>query len=201
MNIYTLYVKTHKKTGLRYLGYTKQNPHKYTGSGVDWLNHLKTHGHSVDTEILYQSENKSEVTRLGTYYSLKWNILNSQDDYGNKIWANKIVESGSGGGRKKGFKMQPSSIEKIRSRATGRVQSEESKVKRRMPRPNFDPWNKGKLLREIFSDDVRRMKYGSFGENNHSFGKEVPKKVCPHCNKNVDIRNYARSHGDKCRFK
>jgi hypothetical protein len=29
----------------------------------------------------------------------------------------------------------------------------------------------------------------------------VPKKVCPQCNKEVDIRNFSRSHGDRCKFK
>jgi hypothetical protein len=41
MPIY-LYVKTHNKTGLKYLGQTSQkDPHKYPGSGTRWRHHLK----------------------------------------------------------------------------------------------------------------------------------------------------------------
>lgn len=89
-----------------------------------------------------------------------------------------------------------SSIELMREKATGRKQSEESIEKRRGPRPEFTPWNKGK---KYAPDD--KKKFGRSGELNSMFGKPVPKKVCPHCSKNVDIRNYARSHGDKCKFK
>ena len=39
-----LYKKTHNKTGLQYLGKTKNNPQIYTGSGIKWLRHLKKWG-------------------------------------------------------------------------------------------------------------------------------------------------------------
>ena len=83
----------------------------------------------------------------------------------------------------------------ISKKATGRVQSEETKAKRRRPRPDFTPWNKG-----ITYSTEERKKFGQPGELNPMFGKEVPKKICPHCGKNVDIRNYARYHGDKCKL-
>lgn len=95
-----------------------------------------------------------------------------------------------------GRKHKKESIEMIREKATGRKQSEESIEKRRTPRPEFIPWNKGKKY-----DPDDRKKFGRAGELNPMFGKEVLKKVCPHCNKEVDIRNYARSHGDRCKFK
>jgi hypothetical protein len=94
-----------------------------------------------------------------------------------------------------------STLELMRQKAIGRVQSEESKVKRRGPRPNFMPWNKGVMLTEIYTEEERSTKYGRAGEKNPMYGKPVPKKVCPHCTKEVDIRNYSRSHGDRCRFK
>ena len=47
MPIYTLYVKTHNKTGLKYLGRTTQDPYKYKGSGTYWRSHLKKHGNRV----------------------------------------------------------------------------------------------------------------------------------------------------------
>lgn len=100
MTIYTLYVKTHKKTGLKYLGQTTQaDPFKYPGSGIDWKTHLKEFGHEIHTEILLQTIDKSERNRLGRYYSALWRVVTAADDFGNKIWANKMTESGGGPGR------------------------------------------------------------------------------------------------------
>lgn len=98
MTKYTLYVKTHRVTGLKYLGQTTQNPFKYKGSGIDWKAHVKQYGYDVDTEILLQTSNKHEITSYGRYYSKVWNIVDGQDDYGNKIWANRIPETTAGGG-------------------------------------------------------------------------------------------------------
>jgi hypothetical protein len=69
----------------------------YKGSGVDWLAHLEKYGEDHDTEILRVCESKDELRTYGLYYSALWNVVSSVDDYGNKIWANKIPENGSGG--------------------------------------------------------------------------------------------------------
>jgi hypothetical protein len=98
MTIYTLYVKTHRKTGLKYLGQTSQDPFKYPGSGVDWETHLKTFGNDVETEILLQTSDTEERNRIGRYYSNLWHVVTAADDFGNKIWANRIPETGGGGG-------------------------------------------------------------------------------------------------------
>jgi hypothetical protein len=98
MNTYTLYVKTHRKTGLKYLGQTKQNPFKYNGSGIDWLTHIKEYGYDVTTEILLETKNKTDIEVTGRHYSTLWNVVKGQDDYGNKIWANKIPETAAGNG-------------------------------------------------------------------------------------------------------
>jgi len=91
MTIYSLYVKTHNKTGLKYLGFTKQNPQKYKGSGTYWKRHLLVHGSDVSTEVLLESESHSIIKHWGIYYSDKWDIVNS------KNWANLKPESGEGG--------------------------------------------------------------------------------------------------------
>ena len=91
MAIYSLYVKTHQLTGLKYLGQTsKSDPHKYTGSGKYWLRHIKQHGKNWDTEILFESQNKQDIDKLGAYYSDLWNVVES-----NK-WANLKPETGNG---------------------------------------------------------------------------------------------------------
>lgn len=91
MNIY-LYVKTHQKTGLKYLGMTtKSDPYKYKGSGKMWKQHLKEYGNDCTTEILLETTDKEEIKKAGTYYSKLWNVVKSDN------WANQKVESGTGG--------------------------------------------------------------------------------------------------------
>lgn len=91
MNIY-LYIKTHNKTGLKYLGITtNSDPHSYTGSGIYWKNHLRKHGFDYTTEILKECKSKDEVKTWGVYYSRLWNIVESNE------WANLKEEQGDGG--------------------------------------------------------------------------------------------------------
>ena len=51
-----LYLKTHNKTGMKYLGITTGDTiNSYKGSGAEWKKHIKEHGkHDVTTEILYE---------------------------------------------------------------------------------------------------------------------------------------------------
>ena len=92
MTIY-LYVKTHRITGLKYLGTTvSKNPNNYKGSGKYWRNHIEKHGYDVDTKILLETTNKVELTKAGLYYSELWNVVESKE------WANLKPESGAGGG-------------------------------------------------------------------------------------------------------
>lgn len=91
MTIYYLYVKTHKITGLKYLGKTLSDPFKYIGSGKYWRRHLKIHGIECDTEIIKECSSNEEIKKWGTYYSDIWNIVESSE------WANLKPEEGDGG--------------------------------------------------------------------------------------------------------
>lgn len=87
-----LYLKTHNKTGLKYLGKTKkENPYKYKGSGKYWIRHIAMHGYDVTTEILFKTECKEELKEKGIYYSNLWNIVD------NPGFANLRIEMGDGG--------------------------------------------------------------------------------------------------------
>lgn len=86
-----LYLKTHNKTGLKYLGKTKNNPYTYRGSGKRWLSHLKVHGNDVTTEILRLCETNDEVREWGLKYSKQWNIVDDNS------FANLTEERGDGG--------------------------------------------------------------------------------------------------------
>ena len=90
MTIY-LYVKTHNKTGVKYLGKTtKQDTHRYPGSGTDWKTHLKEHGADYTTEIIRECQTNQELNKWGRYYSELWNVVESLE------WANRIPETGGG---------------------------------------------------------------------------------------------------------
>ena len=97
MTIYTLYIKTHKKTGLKYLGQTHYDPYEYKGSGIDWKKHIKQHGDDIATQVIYSGKNRNEMASLGRYYSNLYRITTSVDDFGNRIWANRTIENGGGG--------------------------------------------------------------------------------------------------------
>jgi hypothetical protein len=86
-----LYKKTHRKTGLQYLGKTTRDPYKYQGSGRRWSNHINKHGYDVETEILLETDDPAEIEKWGIYYSNLWNVVESKD------WANLKVEQGDGG--------------------------------------------------------------------------------------------------------
>lgn len=110
-----LYVKTHNKTGLKYLGQTSaSDPHKYTGSGIYWRNHLKIHGVDYKTEILIECQTKEEIKMWGIYYSNLWDIVNAVNENGKKIWANMKLEEGCGGGHTKWNEEQRKAISERR---------------------------------------------------------------------------------------
>jgi len=148
MTIY-LMVKTHNITGLKYLCKTTQkNPFKYKGSGIDWLAHLKRYGTEHTTEIIMMCANQSELHFWGKYYSSLWNVVNGQDDFGNKIWANKIPESGGGGtGSKKGRFCSNTRRQRLAIAGAGRIHSDDTKKK-------ISKANKGKKRPE-FSQEWR----------------------------------------------
>lgn len=91
MPIY-LYVKTHQITGLKYLGQTTSvDPHRYTGSGKYWKNHLEVHGYFYTTEILRECQSQDDLKEWGLYYSRLWNVAESEE------WANLKEEGGAYG--------------------------------------------------------------------------------------------------------
>lgn len=93
--MFHLYIKTHKKTGLKYLGQTKKDPYVYNGSGTYWMSHLKKHGRDIETKIIGTYDTQQDLSEAGKFYSKKYNIVKS------KKWANLIPETGlsPGGGR------------------------------------------------------------------------------------------------------
>lgn len=197
----SLYVKTHNKTGLKYLGKTEQDPFKYKGSGVYWNRHLKVHGNDVTTEIIKECVDNNEVKQWGSHFSDLWNIVESSE------WANMKPEVGDGGSP------SPEGIEKIRKSkegkkrpeitgdknsqygkygkdhpAYGHKHTEDAKLAQRLPKmgdnnPMKNPINAAKIS----------------GENHPNFGKTMPKYQCLNCGGFFAINMLSRYHGDKCK--
>jgi hypothetical protein len=86
-----LYLKTHNKTGLKYLGKTTQDPFTYRGSGKIWAQHIKKHGNDVTTKILFESTDKVEFKRVAIEFSNLYDIVKSSE------FANLTTEEGQGG--------------------------------------------------------------------------------------------------------
>ena len=92
--ISTLYLKTHNKTGLQYLGVTYKDPSIYEGSGVHWKRHIRKHGrHDVDTLILSQDK------MIGKYTSDKFQEMSKEYSHAHNVvkdkgFANKMHETG-----------------------------------------------------------------------------------------------------------
>lgn len=109
----TLYVKVHRKTGLKYFGKTtKNNASKYKGSGIHWKRHIKHHGNDVDTIIVAQFECEEECEQFALAYSELHNIVESPE------WANLKEENGKDGSPK-GVRFSDSHREKIRQNMLG----------------------------------------------------------------------------------
>jgi hypothetical protein len=105
--------------------------------------------------------------------------------------------------------------EKAKSRKThgfqGKTHSEETreliseKVKGRVsPMLGKEPWNKGSKMPDGFGEKIRQKKLGKkrseeTKEKLRVSSKNRKRLTCEHCRKNVDISNFVRWHGDKCK--
>ena len=83
----TLYIKTHRITGLKYFGYTtRKDVDQYKGSGIYWRQHIKKHGNDANTEIVAVFENIDEASSFAINFSKENNIVKSDE------WANLMEE-------------------------------------------------------------------------------------------------------------
>jgi hypothetical protein len=190
-----LYIKTHNKTGLKYLGKTiSADPHVYKGSGKLWRRHINKHGYDVTTEILAESNDKEVIKKLGLHYSNLWNVV---DDI---TFANLVPESGEGGVTHEWSK---ESRQKLSNTLKGRKHSEETKRKysksqqkcakhtsKRMKAYLSDPDNYQKRCeqlasnwnipghREKLSKIMSSLKWCNDGQRNYR-KKEIPEGFLP----------------------
>ena len=175
MNIY-LYVKTHKQTGLKYLGKTTSKyPHTYPGSGVYWRNHLDKHGYDYTTEIIRECKTKKELAEWGLYYSNLWNVVASDE------WANLTEESGAGG-------------------YNGVIWTEEMREEVRKRNQGQQSLNKGKTYEELYGPEKAAEKIKRFKEAYKKKAefrplKEKPKRL-PHSRNRAGV-SYEELYGSE----
>lgn len=180
--LYSLYVKTHLTTGLKYLGYTKQDPFVYKGSGTRWLNHLKIHGNDVWTNIIIRSEDIKMIEQTGKELSKFWNITESNE------WANLKPEEGQGGS----IEHTPEAIKKIKKARAKQITTKETKQKysdrcsnsrwfndgskERFSKERPPGWNYGRL----YSPAGKKLKVTSKLKNTLYYNDGVNNyRVCP----------------------
>jgi hypothetical protein len=205
MTIYYLYVKTHRITGLHYLGYTsKLDPHEYAGSGTRWNLHLKKHGYLYDTKILNRCISKSAIRAWGLFYSRLWSVVNS------KKWANLKEENGDGGGCVGEVNgMYGKTHTDVVKTKLGKEASLRFKGKSYEELYGKD---KADLLKKKRSDNLKGK--DNAGSSNPMYGKKQTdsakelqsiraknrtKSECPHCKKFFAPSPLARHHGNNCK--
>ena len=216
MNIY-LYVKTHNKTGLKYLGKTiSKNPHRYRGSGLYWIKHLKVHGADYTTEIIKECHSKEELKKWVLYYSDLWNVVKSKE------WANLKPENGDGGGIK-GLIRSEATKEKFRNKVwtekaiATRLENclKNSSARKGKKNPNQSSRMKGKKqtvesnIKRSIALKGRKTSSGMLGKKHREESnlkrieslKKIPNKICPYCSRSIQYASYGRWHGNNCKLK
>lgn len=179
-------IKTHKKTGLKYLCYTKKKDHiSYTGSGKEWLEHLNKNGFYFDTELIFESDNYEEFKKFAIKKSFDYDVVKSKE------WANLKIEEGDGGDTVSSKKwITDGTVDKYISKGSdlpegwkyGRskcVFNDSKKQiifskkadKEKKSKGMKDAWSSGKMNKRDHS------KCGTKGENNPSKRKEVKEKI------------------------
>lgn len=118
-----LLVMEHNITGLKYFCKTTvlNRVHRYKGSGVSWLNHLRENGFDVKVGILGFYVEEKRCLDAAKKFSKENNIVDSIE------WANAIPETGRNGGCMSGErnpffgkKHKPESIESARQKKLGK---------------------------------------------------------------------------------
>jgi hypothetical protein len=187
MSIY-LYVKTHNKTGLKYLGKTTNtDPHSYTGSGTYWKNHLKKHGRDYTTEIIRECQTKEEVKEWGLYYSKLWNVVKSEQ------WANLTEESGEGGKTIENFHHTAETKAIISAALKGRKRSPEhikkmSEYRKGKSWGNHTEDTKEKIRSHKHTDEFKKkLSEDRSGSGNPMFGKPPWNKGIPSKSKGIPL--------------
>ena len=118
-----LLVMEHNITGLKYFCKTTvlNRVHRYKGSGIAWLKHLRAHNFNVKVGVLGFYVEEKRCLDAAKKFSEDNNIVNSLE------WANAVPETGRNGACMKGErnpffgkKHKPESMDAIRQKKIGK---------------------------------------------------------------------------------
>lgn len=207
--MFYLYLKTHNITGLKYLGYTKNDPQKYRGSGQYWSKHIQKHGNDVTTEVLFESVNIDDISIMGKHYSEIWNIVDNPEfanlceEDGNKLYGkaninfrghpqtietrNKISKNNGRGNAGKYGAQHPAFGHKVNQNNT------EHLIKARSKLEGIDVWNKGKTGLQTHNEETKKKMSVA------KLGIKKEQVECPHCGKLGGKPAMIRFHFDNCK--
>lgn len=194
-------IKTHNKTGLKYLCKTiKTDYESYSGSGTRWTNHLKKHGRDFSTIVLFQTEEIELFKQECLRRSIEFDVVKSNE------WANLILETGVEG-QTEGFKHSETSKKLISENSAkiwlgtsgtwlGRHHSDETKKK-------ISTVTKGKTKSDSHRLQMSKSRIGvkrnldviSRQEYSQRMSDMLKKKItCSVCGKSGNAGNIARYH-------
>jgi hypothetical protein len=199
----TLYIKTHNMTGLKYFGKTTRNDvHKYSGSGKYWLSHIKKHGYNIQTHIYAQFDETDYIERIllqccALMFSIENDIVNSKE------WANLKPENGLDGSAKgsKHSEEVKAKMSRDRKGRNGTLHSNETKAL-------LSSIHSGKVLSEEHKKNIRISRLGKKHHEDtlkkmSAWQKGLPKERvrCPYCKTVGAGSNMKRYHFGKCKLK
>ena len=171
---YHLYIKTHKTSGKKYFGFTKNDPFSYKGSGYDWLPHLREFGNDVETEVFGTFEDKATCAKAARKFSEENDIAKSN------LWLNRISET-LGGGTSNGVKCRKTMFEKYGKDYYRRIAS-------------FGREQMPEEQKEILRQHPKCIAGGKANQ-----GKVRLKVICPHCKKEGANNVMSRWHFNNCK--
>jgi hypothetical protein len=214
---YKLYIKNTKPSdkhpkGYWYLGKTqREDVENYLGSGKVWANHINKNNYTKDdihTWIIWETNNFDELREMGLYYSKYFDVVNNSD------WANLIDENGSGGfskiassnggriGGKKSGKENKQNSRGIFSMSKEEKHDIASKVGKENVKKERGIFAYTKEKKSIVRSNGGKTTMNSeIGNSIRSLGSiaSSKNKECEYCGKYIDLRNYGKSHGSKCK--
>jgi hypothetical protein len=198
----------------KYIGFHSTNKldDGYTGSGILLKRKIKKYGKdNFIREILknvslnnWQEKEKFWIQKFNSIFPNGYN-LSIGGDGGNL--GEEIIQRAAK--KRKGFRHTEKSKLQISNSEKGKTVSDETKIKMsnskinvKRPQYSIDKAAKKNTGQKRSQKQKNNISLSLIGNPNLGRNlKNMPKKVCEHCQKELNLGHYARFHGDKCKFK
>jgi hypothetical protein len=186
-SMHRLMIKTHSKTGLKYLCYTQREDYlTYGGSGKYWVRHCAEHGWEfVLTEVLFETDDYEAFRNKAIEISKQLKIVESPE------WANLRAEEGTGGDTVSGKRWITNGVDEryidkafdipegwYRGRSPLKCKFKDPELQKELS-SRVDRNKNGSAIRKAWAEGKfdKRTGVGIAGENNPAKRPEVRKKI------------------------